>query len=171
MIKIRYLAAAAGAAAVLAATAAGPALAAGPSGGGDVQVGSVVSSVAALTLTGLNSSINLNGRQGTTIALVNAETYTVQSNDNYTLTLTPGARLSSTTSADFIPNSALTVTETGAGTSPASIGTTAITIDTESNVPVSGATFNYAENWSLAIPASQVPATYQETFSYLALGA
>ena len=170
--KIRTTVLAIGAAAMITVAAATPALAAtssGPSGSGDVGVSANVSSALYLTLSGLNSSIALNGRAGDHVDAVNAETYAVTTNDNYTLTITPGAA-ALTGPGSPIPNSGLIVSEqTGHGNSVHFSGTTAQTVDTVTGVSTD-ITTNYGENWGLDIPSGQAPGAYTGTFTYLAMG-
>ena len=165
----------AAAAAAAAGLAGAPALASGtpPSSGGSVTVSAPVVAAETISLTGLSPTITFpTTTAGDTATVTGAENYTVTTTgvgSGFTLTLAPGGTQLNHGGypPTTIPNSDLSVTETdnSPGTYTFSGGTPLTLADT-STTPES---LTYMENWALAIPAGQLPGTYTEGFTYLAL--
>jgi YVTN family beta-propeller protein len=141
-----------------------------PSTSGSVTANATVSE--GVSLTGLSGTITFPpANPGTTATATRAEAYTAATNDTagYTVTLAASGSGLVLASGGSIPNTDLTVTETGA--SPVSqtfgAGSGSILTTAQTHAPSSD---NYTEDWALAIPATAAASTYSESFVYLALG-
>jgi hypothetical protein len=171
------------AAVALSLAAAIPALADTPSSGGSVNVSATVNAVESLSLTGLSSTITFPAASaGSTTTDSSAENYTVSmtGGTGYSLTLTPGADLSDA-DGDTIPNTDLSITPTvssdtagwdhvnNGGGQTITLGSSPVTLDTETADASGSVSATYSEAWQLAIPATAPSGTYSETVTYLAL--
>jgi hypothetical protein len=167
----RIAIAAAGAVALLAAGA-GTAFAGTtpPSQGGSVNASISVVAAEAISFTGLSPSFSFpTTTAGDTAMAPGAESYNVSitgPGNGFTLTITPSAASLSDGASHTIPDADLSVTEVGSlGTAPYAFTGGAPFTDGESNVNPSS--WNLTENWALAVPPMQFPATYSIGLTYL----
>jgi hypothetical protein len=142
----------------------------GPSSNGSVSATATVNQV--VSLTGLSGTITFPATNpGSTATADAAEAYTTATNDpaGYTLTLTAGGSALTAAGGASIPNTNLTVTETGAYPGSQTFGSASGAALTLAHT-AAPSTDSYSENWALAIPGSAVASTYSESFVYLVLG-